>query len=79
MVAMMVAYLAAMMADKLVELMVETMAEKMDKAEAVETDITPIEITTEEHDQIVMARIASRTVIGEATEEMSVCLDIVLE
>jgi hypothetical protein len=55
------------------------MAEKMDTAEAVETHITPIEIKTEEHDQIVMARIASRTVIDEATEEMSVCLDILLE
>jgi hypothetical protein len=54
-------------------------AEKMDTAEAVETYITPIEISTEEHDQIVMARIASRTVIGEATEEMSVCLEILLE
>jgi len=54
-------------------------AEKMDTAEAVETHITPIEIKTEEHDQIVMARIASRTVIDEATEEMSVCLDILLE
>ena len=54
-------------------------AEKMDTEEAVAMCITPITITTEEHDQIVMARLASRTVIGEATEEMIVCVDIMLE
>jgi hypothetical protein len=54
-------------------------AEKMDTAEAVATYITPIEISTEDHDQIVRARLASRTVIDEATEETIVCFDKMLE